>query len=187
VALVPHSYQGYRMRAVDPASGRMVQWRVDEELASRLAPHAFTFHRRFPGDKLDARAILRFVVAHAERDIAFLIVAGLIASLIGLITPLATGWLIDKAIPSGATRTVLAVIAGLAVAGVSLIALNVLRTLAILRFETRVGVAKPPSSIASSPPRRNSSAPSPAVTWRCAWGRSTPCSARSPDPLSARS
>jgi ATP-binding cassette subfamily C protein len=141
VALVPHPFQGYSLRAVDPANGAVVQWRVNREIAARLAPHAFTFHRRFPGTVLDTRAILRFVLAHAGRDIAFLVAAGFAAALIGLLMPLATGWLIDEAIPSGATQTVLAVIAGLAVAGVSLIALDVLRTFAILRFETRVGVA----------------------------------------------
>jgi ATP-binding cassette subfamily C protein len=141
VALVPHPYQGYHLRAIDPTHGEVVQWRVTGEIAARLAPHAFTFHRRFPKTALDARAIMRFVLAHAGRDIAFLVAAGLAAAVIGLLMPLATGWLIDKAIPAGATETVLAVIAGLAVAGVSLIALDVLRTLAILRFEARVGVA----------------------------------------------
>jgi ATP-binding cassette subfamily C protein len=141
VTLVPTPYQGYYMRAIDPEDGEEIQWRVDADIASRLAPHAFTFHRRFPNHALDARAILRFVLAHAGRDIAFLIAAGLAAAVIGLLVPLATGWLIDKAIPSGATQTVLAVIVGLAVAGVSLITLDVVRTLAILRFETRVGVA----------------------------------------------
>jgi ATP-binding cassette subfamily C protein len=141
VTLVPHGYQGYHMCAIDPENGAEIQWRVDADIASRLAPYAFTFHRRFPNHALDARAILRFVIAHAGRDIAFLVAAGLAAAMIGLLMPLATGWLIDKAIPSGATQTVLAVIAGLAVAGISLITLDVLRTLAILRFETRVGVA----------------------------------------------
>jgi NHLM bacteriocin system ABC transporter ATP-binding protein len=141
VALVPHPGKGYDLCAVDPDDGAQVRWRVDDEIASRLAPHAFTFHRRFPGEALDARAILRFVLAHGARDMGFLVAAGLAAAFIGLLTPLATGWLIDKAIPSGAPQTVLAAIAGLAVAGVSLIVLDVLRTIAILRFETRVGVA----------------------------------------------
>src|SRR6202521_629316 len=29
---------GYRMRATDPESGRIVEWRVDEAVASRLSP-----------------------------------------------------------------------------------------------------------------------------------------------------
>jgi NHLM bacteriocin system ABC transporter ATP-binding protein len=141
VALVPHPYEGYRMRAIDPESGRQVEWRIDAEIASRLSPYAFTFHRRFPSHALDARDILRFVADHGGRDLAFLCAAGLAAALVGLLTPVATGWLIDRAIPSGAPRNVLGVIAGLAVAGVSLIALDVLRTLAVLRFEARIGVA----------------------------------------------
>jgi ABC-type bacteriocin/lantibiotic exporter with double-glycine peptidase domain len=118
-----------------------VEWRIDADIASRLAPYAFTFHRRFPSHTLGARDMLRFVAIHGGRDLAFLLGAGLVAALVGLLTPIATGWLIDRAIPAGATQTVLAVIAGLAVAGVSLIALDVLRTLAVMRFESRVGVA----------------------------------------------
>jgi NHLM bacteriocin system ABC transporter ATP-binding protein len=141
VALVPHPYEGYVMRAIDPETAAVVEWRVDAEIASRLAPHAFTFHRRFPARRLDAKSILRFVLDHGRRDLAFLIGAGLAAAVIGLLAPLATGWLIDRAIPSGATHTILAVIAGLAVAGVTLIVLDVVRTLAILRLEARIGVA----------------------------------------------
>ena len=63
------------------------------------------------------------------------------AALVGLFMPAATGWLIDQAIPSQASRTVESIIAGLAVAGVAIIALDVLRSLAVMRFESRIGVA----------------------------------------------
>lgn len=141
VVLVPHPYEGYRMRALDPEDGAVVEWRVDARMAERLAPYGFTFHRRFPPQVLDSRAILRFIMAHGRRDMGFLIAAGLAAALVGLLSPVAMGWLIDRAIPSRESQTVLAVIAGLGVAGVCLVVLDVLRTLAILRFEARIGVA----------------------------------------------
>ncbi|MGZ5111630.1 MAG: ATP-binding cassette domain-containing protein [Usitatibacter sp.] len=141
VVLVPHPLEGYRMRALDPTDGAVVEWRVDAQVAERLSPYGFTFHRRFPPQVLDSRAILRFVLADGRRDMGFLVAAGLAAALLGLLTPVATGWLIDRAIPSRQSQTVLAVIAGLGVAGVCLVALDVLRTLAILRFEARIGVA----------------------------------------------
>ncbi|HZZ95031.1 MAG TPA: ABC transporter transmembrane domain-containing protein [Usitatibacter sp.] len=141
VALVPHPHDGYRMRALDPSAGAVIEWRVDAALAARLAPHAFTFHRRFPDRPLAPRDLLAFATAHGRRDLALLLGAGLMAALLGLLAPAATGWLIDRAIPAGNSGRVLALIAGLAVAGVALIALDVLRTLAVMRFAARVGVS----------------------------------------------
>lgn len=140
VALIPH-LGGYRMRATGPAEGTVAEWRVDESVASRLAPFAFSFYRRFERRTLGAKDMGRFAVVHGGRDLLLLLMTGLIAALVGLFTPVATGWLIDRAIPAGATGTVEAIIAGLAVAGVAIIVLEVLRSLAVLRFESRVGVA----------------------------------------------
>ena len=140
VALIPF-LGGYRMRATDAQTGKTVEWKVDESVASRLSPFAFSFYRRFEARSLGARDMLRFAARHGGRDLILLLIAGFVAALVGLFTPVATGWLIDRAIPSNAAQTVQAIIAGLAVAGVSVIALEVLRALAVLRFESRIGVA----------------------------------------------
>ncbi|HEX4331309.1 MAG TPA: ATP-binding cassette domain-containing protein [Usitatibacter sp.] len=139
VALVPY-IGGYRMRALDD-EGRVAQWRVDAEIASRLMPFAFAFHRRFAPRALRAGDMLRFAAWHGGGDLILLLLAGFAAGVVGLFTPVATGWLIDHAIPEGSVKSVQAVIAGLAVAGVALIALEMLRAFAIMRFESRVGVA----------------------------------------------
>ncbi len=140
VALTP-DLGGYRMRATDADTGTVVEWRVDESVAARLAPFAFTFYRRFDTRALGARDMLRFAAAHGGQDLLLLLIAGFAAGLVGLFTPIATGWLIDHAIPSRATQTVQSIIAGLALAGVTIVALDVLRSLAVLRFESRIGVA----------------------------------------------
>ncbi len=140
VALIPF-LGGYRMRATDADTGKVVEWRVDESLAARLAPFAFTFYRRFEPRALGAKDMLRFAALHGGRDLILLLIAGFVAALLGLFTPVATGWLIDRAIPAQATQTVQSIVAGLAVAGVAVIALEVLRSLAVLRFESRIGVA----------------------------------------------
>jgi ATP-binding cassette subfamily C protein len=139
VALVP-DLTGYRMRATNE-EGQLVEWRVDDSVASRLSPFAFTFYRRFEKRPVGARDMLRFATLHGGSDLGLLLIAGFVAALVGLFTPIATGWLIDRAIPSGATGTVQAIIAGLAVAGVSIIALETLRAMAVMRFEARIGVA----------------------------------------------
>jgi ATP-binding cassette subfamily C protein len=140
VALIPH-LGGYRMRAADTQTNEIHEWKVDAALASRLAPFAFTFYRRFDRRKLNAADMLRFAATHGGGDVVTLLMAGLVAALVGLFMPAATGWLIDQAIPSQASRTVESIIAGLAVAGVAIIALDVLRSLAVMRFESRIGVA----------------------------------------------
>jgi NHLM bacteriocin system ABC transporter ATP-binding protein len=140
VALLPH-LGGYRMRAADVETNEIHEWKVDAALASRLAPFAFTFYRRFERRALVAADMLRFAAAHGGRDLLLLLIAGFVAAIVGLFTPAATGWLIDRAIPSQATQTVQAIIAGLAIAGVSIIMLEVLRALAVMRFESRIGVA----------------------------------------------
>ena len=129
------------MRAAQPEDFSIVEWPVDQEIAARLAPFAFTFHRRFARRVLGARDLVRFARASGGRDLGLLIAAGLAAALVGLLTPVATGWLIDRAIPAGDANAVIAVMAGLAVAGVTLLALDLLRSLAVQRFEARIGVS----------------------------------------------
>jgi ATP-binding cassette subfamily C protein len=119
VALVPH-LGGYRMRAADKETNEIHEWKVDAAMAQRLAPFAFTFYRRFERRALAATDMLRFAAAHGGRDLLLLLIAGFVAALVGLFTPAATGWLIDRAIPSQAQQTVESIIAGLAVAGVAM-------------------------------------------------------------------
>ena len=139
VALVP-SGRGYVMHAVDE-HGVVVEWRVEAEVASRLSPFAFAFHRRLERRPAAWRDILRFALREGRADLALVAATGVAAAAVGLLTPVATGWLIDRAIPQAALGAIAAAIAGLAVAGVTLAILETLRTLATLRFESRVGVA----------------------------------------------
>src|SRR5258708_26908847 len=58
VALVP-DLTGYRMRATNE-DGKVVEWRVNDAVASRLSPFAFTFFRRFEKRALVSRDMQRF-------------------------------------------------------------------------------------------------------------------------------
>jgi ATP-binding cassette subfamily C protein len=141
VALLPRRTGGYRMLAPYPEEGTVVEWPVTGEVAARLSPFAYTFHPRFAPRALGARDILRFAFAHGGRDLVLLLTAGLAAALIGLLTPAATGWLIDRAIPAKEGATVAGIVAALGFAGIALVALDVLRSYSVLRFEARIGVA----------------------------------------------
>jgi ATP-binding cassette subfamily C protein len=141
VALLPRRFSGYRMVALGTPGGSPVEIAVDQDVARRLAPFAFTLHRTFAARPIGTKDVLRFALGHARADVGLLVATGLLAALAGLLTPVATGRLIDRAIPAGSGSTALAIVAGLAVAGLAAIALEILRTLAVLRFEARTSVA----------------------------------------------
>ena len=141
VALVPKTSGGYRMRAAYPDESTVVEWPVNADTAARLSPFGYAFHPRFAPRALAGRDILAFAFTNGGRDLGLLMLAGFVAALIGLLTPAATGWLIDRAIPARAMSAVAGIVAALGLAGIALIALDILRSYAVLRFETRIGVA----------------------------------------------
>jgi ATP-binding cassette subfamily C protein len=140
VVLVPGAPR-YRMLAYGDAGGAAHEWPVDEALASRLAPFAYVFHRTFEPRPLGTADILRFALGHARGDFAMLLACGLAAALAGLVTPVATGRLIDKAIPAGSGSLVLMLVVGLAGAGLAIVALEAIRAIAAMRLEARTGLA----------------------------------------------
>jgi NHLM bacteriocin system ABC transporter ATP-binding protein len=140
VALVPRLFGGYRIVATRP-DGPPLSWPLDEANAARLGPYAFTFHRTFERRALGVRDLVTMAIGNDYRDLAIVLALGLLAALIGLLTPIATARLIDAAIPSGAAGRIGEIIGGLAVAGVSLIVLDVLRSIALLRVEGKTGIS----------------------------------------------
>ena len=141
VALVPERLGGYRMLATYPDAATPVEWSVDEAVARRLAPFAFTFHRRFSRRALGLRDMVRFAFAQGRGELTLILLAAFAAALAAMLTPVATGFLIDRAIPARDTATLLLVIAALSVAGAALIGLELVRSLAVMRFEARLGIA----------------------------------------------
>ncbi len=140
VMLLPGG-SGYRMFAFTEPGEDACEWPVDEAMASRLAPFAYVFHRRFAPRPLLTRDIFAFALRHARSDFAMLVACGLAAALAGLVTPVATGRLIDRAIPSGSGSLVLGLVAGLAMAGLAIVALEAIRAIAAMRLEARTGLA----------------------------------------------
>ena len=141
VALVPETLGGYRMLAAYPDIGSTVEWRVDAKVAARLAPFAFTFHPRFARRALGVGDLLRFAFAQGRGEILLILLAAITAALVALLSPIATGFLIDRAIPARDTERLAFIMAALAVAGVALIGVELIRSLAVMRFEARLGIA----------------------------------------------
>ncbi len=140
VALLPRAMGGYVARAHRPGGGEAYEWKVDAAVAARLAPFAYTFHRTFAHRALGALDVVRFALDGDFRDAGFVLLAGLAAAMVGILTPIATARLIDHAIPTGDLGAIGRMMLGLAVAGLALVALEWLCDIATLRFEGRTGV-----------------------------------------------
>jgi ATP-binding cassette subfamily C protein len=110
-------------------------------MAARIAPFAFTFHRTFERRPISTRDVVSLALGRDFADLGVVVLLGLLAALIALLTPIATARLIDVVIPSRASGTIAQIVAGLALAGLSLVALEVLRSIAELRLEGRTGIA----------------------------------------------
>lgn len=126
----------YRLTEAD---GR--QCRLTAALAEGLSPQAFVFFRPFPEGTVDGRALLRFALAGQRTTIAFVLVAALAGAILGLLTPAVTGAVFDFIVPRGQYGTLVTVIAVLAGAAVGGLGLAAVQTLSQLRLQGRIDAA----------------------------------------------
>jgi NHLM bacteriocin system ABC transporter ATP-binding protein len=136
LALIPVR-DGYEWH--DPSSGE--QGRVHAKMALELDPSAHFFYRAFPDKQLTAHDVLLFGLHNCKREVRALLMAGILAGLIGLLTPILTSRLFNQIIP-GAQRAQLMQLAGLLAAGaVGAWMFEITRNLALLRIEGKMGVS----------------------------------------------
>ncbi|HLO48310.1 MAG TPA: NHLP bacteriocin export ABC transporter permease/ATPase subunit [Kamptonema sp.] len=95
VALLP--LRGGAYEVFDPTQQQRLP--LTSEILQQLDPVAYTFYRPFPDITLNSLEILKFSTRGLQRDIVLLILAGFIATLLGMVTPQATAILVDSAIP----------------------------------------------------------------------------------------
>ncbi|HVZ43766.1 MAG TPA: NHLP bacteriocin export ABC transporter permease/ATPase subunit [Ramlibacter sp.] len=133
VALIRRS-GGYDLH--DPADRSVVA--VDETVAARLAPFAYTFFRSLPSRALKLADLIEFSMRSVRGDLRWLIATGALAGLLGLVMPLATGYIFDTLIPAS-DRPQLAQVTGMLIAVAIAGAMFALaRSLAALRLESRM-------------------------------------------------
>jgi ATP-binding cassette subfamily C protein len=136
VALLPER-DGYVL--VDPTTRQRAK--VTETVAATLKPFAHTFYRPFPDHPLTARDVMRFGFAGCQRDLGIMVMMGVIGVILGMFPSVATGWIFNDIIP-GAERvqlwqlTIVLVVCAFATA-----MLNLVRSIALLRIEGRMGPA----------------------------------------------
>jgi NHLM bacteriocin system ABC transporter ATP-binding protein len=134
VALLPVSKSEYVM--VDPADGSRVK--VTAAVAENLQPQAYSFYRSFPDKKLTTKDLLKFGFYATGSDRLVILALATIAGILGLFTPILTGNVFDSFIPTGNTGQIVAVGIVLGVVALSGAALQITRSIAVLRLESRL-------------------------------------------------
>lgn len=135
VALLPR-HGGYEL--IDPAQDTEPR-RVTATVAARIEPSAFTFLRPFPQRPLSVWDLLRFGLRRSGVDVTHILALGLVGGILAGMVPLATAVLYGTIIP-GAMRLELATMCvALLAVGLTAAVAEVVRGLAVLRLQARVG------------------------------------------------
>ena len=134
VALIPGRLGRYRM--FDSQSGSSMP--VNSRRARTLGPTAHFFYRPFPYGHSSNAALLRAMAfGRAQRDLARLVGAGVLAGLAMLVPAVLLGWVVSRVLPTGDGRTLATVALALALVGVTLALLEMLKGTALMRLEGR--------------------------------------------------
>ncbi len=131
VALLPVS-GGYEL--FNPQD--MARTRVDADVATALDPVAFMFYRPFPIKDLKSIDILKFGLKGITKDLLIILFAGVVATVLGMITPWATGVIIDNAIPDANQSLLWQICLAPLAAAFGSAAFQFARGIALLRVET---------------------------------------------------
>ena len=134
VALLPGT--GGRYELFDPSSGQRL--RVTAAVAATLDPVAHMFYRTFAQDALTGRQIAAFALRGCRRDMTAVILTGLAAGALSLLTPTVTQQIFDEAIPGAQRSLLLQMGLGLLVAAIASGLFQITRELAILRLSSRI-------------------------------------------------
>ncbi len=132
VALLPMGVGQYEV--LDPESGKRVP--VNGNNASFVAPMAYMFYRSFPDQAIQALDLLQFTLRGRSKELITLMLTGVGAAVLGMVTPQATAILIDNAIPDSDRGLLGQVGLGLLAASFGSAIFQVAQGLATLRLQT---------------------------------------------------
>ena len=137
VALRYDAGRGYAL--YDPLAA--TEQRVTRELAESLAPFAVTLYRSFPEAALSIGDVVKFGSQGCRREFRGVIGMTLMASLLGMVPPIATGVVFNTFIPGAQRSQLLQMTLILVVCALSAAMFEITRSVALLRIEGRMGNA----------------------------------------------
>jgi NHLM bacteriocin system ABC transporter ATP-binding protein len=111
---------------------------VDEEKASTLVPFAQSFFRSLPARRLFFPDLLRFAFQGVGRDAFWVLGLGLLIGVLGMLTPMVTGYIFDTLIPASDRRQGVQVTGALIAVAIAAAMFSVARAMATLRVESRM-------------------------------------------------
>jgi NHLM bacteriocin system ABC transporter ATP-binding protein len=132
VAILPRGRNNYEI--FDPETQRRIPLTADT--SQLISPVAFVFYRPFPDKVLKALEILKFATRGTLRDGAIIFGLGAFVSVLGMLTPQATGILIDHAIPSGDRGLIFQIALGLLAVSFGSTLLGLVQNVATIRLQT---------------------------------------------------
>ncbi|WP_455631711.1 NHLP bacteriocin export ABC transporter permease/ATPase subunit [Parabacteroides sp.] len=137
IALRPGRWRGYYY--TDPDTGRKV-W-LDKKESRKIEQDAYCFYPPFPSRKLTAKDVLRFIGKQlGMADWLYVVLACLVVSLLGMLTPYMNKQIFNNIIPSGDTGDILPVAGLLIGASLGSVLFNITRSLVLARLKDKVDV-----------------------------------------------
>jgi len=137
VALLPVSPRKYELH--DPV--RRSKTPVTPDLAATLYPLAYAFYRPFPTRALAAWDLCKFGLRATENDLLVVLLMGAAAGVLGLLTPLATGWIFNDVIPGAEEPLLWQIVGALVASALASAVFQFARNVAVLRIEMRTSAS----------------------------------------------
>ena len=137
VALLPRARHGYEL--FDPQTDSTV--RLNRDTARTLTGIAFVYYRPFPNRALSGAQVLTAGLKGCGRDIRTVVLMGLLASVLALVAPYATGIVFDSIIPGSERGQLWQAVALIVASAVATALISVTRGYALLRVEGKLDFA----------------------------------------------
>ena len=134
VALLPRARRGYEL--FDPQADTTV--RVNRATARTLTGIAHIYYRPFPNQALTGAQVLMSGLKGCGRDLWVIAIMGLLASILALVAPYATGIVFDSIIPGSERDQLLQTVALIVAAAVATAFISATRSYALLRVEGKL-------------------------------------------------
>lgn len=131
VALLPISDTRYEL--LDPRT--LTRTPVDRQTAATLAPIGYTFYRPLPS-VLNTQSLFQFAARGHLKELLIVLGTGIMAALLGMLTPQATAILIDHAIPDADRGLLLQIALGLLATAFGSTLFQLLQGFALMRLDT---------------------------------------------------
>jgi len=132
VALLPRPGGGYDLW--QPGTAKRLP--LMAKRARALAPTGYRFHRSFPDRAIQAWQILTFALRGRRRDLVTIVQIGVLASLLGMVLPFATGVLMDQILPDAQRQLLGQMVLALLMVNLGSSLFGITQTIVLTRLQT---------------------------------------------------